>query len=220
MPLSSPSIRTVLVLAAMSAAVVGMLSVAGGAADEAAGPDEPGPLLLTAAAFDRIADERERSVALFNEAAKVIMGPRCMNCHPATRRPTQGDDLHAHMPPIHAGEKGLGVAGLGCASCHRSGNTTLVGSRIASVPGAEHWLLAPASMAWQGLTTGEICRQLKDPARNGGRSPAEIHKHVSTDHLVAWAWHPGEGRRPAAGSQDVFGALIEAWVETGAQCPD
>jgi hypothetical protein len=42
---------------------------------------------------------------------------------------------------------------------------------------------------------------------------------VSTDHLVGWAWHPGEGRRPAPGTQDVFGDLIGAWIATGAECP-
>jgi len=169
--------------------------------------------------FDAIADTRERSRSLFTEAAKVITNPRCINCHPATRSPTQGDALHPHMPPIRAGDGGTGVAGLNCTACHRSSNTTVVGSRVGSVPGAEHWLLAPASMAWQGRTLGEICRQLKDPDRNGRRSLVDIHKHLSTDHLVAWAWHPGEGRKPAPGTQELFGALISAWIASGAECP-
>ena len=49
-------------------------------------------------AFSNIRDESARSVALFTEAAKVIESPRCMNCHPVNRQPTQGDDLHAHLP--------------------------------------------------------------------------------------------------------------------------
>ncbi len=167
-----------------------------------------------------IADMGERSRAFFAEVAKVVTHPRCINCHPATRSPTQGDDRHPHMPPIQAGETGMGISGLYCNSCHHSENTTVVGSRMRSVPGAEPWLLAPASMAWQGLTIGGICRQLKDPRRNGGRSLADIHKHMSTDHLVAWAWHPGEGRRPAPGSQVAFGALVAAWIATGAECPE
>jgi hypothetical protein len=170
--------------------------------------------------FASIADTGERSRAFFSEVAKVVTHPRCINCHPATRSPTQGDDRHPHMPPIQAGESGMGISGLYCNSCHHSGNTTIVGSRVGSVPGAEPWLLAPASMAWQGLTIGGICRQLKDPTRNGGRSLADIHKHMSTDHLVAWAWHPGEGRRPAPGSQVTLGALVAAWIATGAECPN
>lgn len=190
-----------------------------GRADGPTGQAPGGATLRSVAEFDSVVDAGARSVALFTEAARVITDPRCMNCHPAVRSPTQGDDMHPHMPPIQAGESGMGVAGLTCDSCHRSSNTSLPGSRIGSVPGAEPWLLAPASMAWQGLTLGEICRQLKDPARNGERSLADIERHLSTDHLVGWAWHPGEGRRPAPGTQEAFGELISAWIATGAECP-
>ena len=55
--------------------------------------------------FASIGDEAARSRALFAEAAKVIMSPRCMNCHPAGDRPTQGNDLHAHMPPVTRGDR-------------------------------------------------------------------------------------------------------------------
>jgi hypothetical protein len=75
-------------------------------------------------------------------------------------------------------------------------------------------------MAWQGKTAGEICAQIKDPARNGGRSLQEITTHMATDSLVGWAWAPGFGRTPAPGTQRELGALIEAWVKTGAVCPE
>jgi hypothetical protein len=74
-------------------------------------------------------------------------------------------------------------------------------------------------MAWQGKSLREICLQLKDRASNGGRSLSEIHEHVARDSLVGWAWHPGEGRIAAPGSQAQFGALIAAWISTGAACP-
>jgi hypothetical protein len=35
-------------------------------------------------AFAGMSDQQARSRALFTEAAKVIMNPRCMNCHPAS----------------------------------------------------------------------------------------------------------------------------------------
>ena len=88
------------------------------------------------------------------------------------------------------------------------------------VPGNPKWPLAPASMAWQGKTLGEICRQLKDPKRNGGRDLAEIVHHVSEDELVGWAWRPGGNRAPAPGTQQQFGELIKAWAALGAVCPD
>jgi hypothetical protein len=176
-------------------------------------------LLQPASAFSTIGDERARSVALFTEAAKVIQSPRCMNCHPVKRQPTQGDDLHAHIPPMHAGPGDHGVPGLPCKSCHGDKNVATLSSSIASIPGHSHWGLAPASMAWQGKSLSEICVQLKDTARNGGRSLSKIHEHMATDPLVGWAWHPGEGRIPAPGTQVQFGALIEAWISTGAHCP-
>ena len=175
--------------------------------------------LKPASAFSMIGDERARSVALFTEAAKVIQSPRCMNCHPAKRQPTQGDDLHAHVPTMHAGPGDHGVPGLPCKSCHGDTNVATLGSSIASIPGHSHWGVAPASMAWQGKSLGEICLQLKDGARNGGRSLAKIHEHMATDSLVGWAWHPGEGRSPAPGTQVQFGAIIAAWISTGAHCP-
>jgi hypothetical protein len=65
----------------------------------------------------------------------------------------------------------------------------------------------------------EICEQIKDPKRNGGRTLADIHRHIATDSLVAWAWRPGVGRDPAPGTQAELGELINAWIAAGAQCP-
>ena len=169
--------------------------------------------------FSSVHDDPSRSRAMFIEAGKVIQSPRCLNCHPVTRQPTQGDDLHAHVPPMHAGKGGHGVSGLRCTACHGKANITTHLKGIASVPGNERWRLAPSSMAWQGKSLSEICTQIKDPARNGGHSLAEIHEHMAKDPLVAWAWQPGQGRVPAPGTQEQFGELIEAWIATGAHCP-
>src|SRR6516165_2570497 len=119
-------------------------------------------LLKAPADFSSITDTHARSVALFTEAARVIQSPRCLNCHPVTRQPTQGDDLHPHMPPMYAGPTDGGAAGLPCKSCHGVANVATPGSRIASIPGNPRWGLAPISMAWQGKTQREICEQIKD----------------------------------------------------------
>jgi hypothetical protein len=169
--------------------------------------------------FAEITDRAERSAALFTEAAKVLQDPRCLNCHPATRLPTQGDDLRTHVPIMFGGTGDHGVPGLPCATCHTEHNVATLGEGIASVPGTLHWGLAPAPMAWQGLSTDEICEQLKDPARNGARSLPQIHTHVMTDALISWAWSPGAGRSAPPGSLAEFGALLAAWIETGAHCP-
>ena len=89
----------------------------------------------------------------------------------------------------------------------------------AAYPDIRLWHLAPIEMAWAGKSLGEICEQIKDPKRNGGKSLDEIVHHMGEDSLVGWGWHPGVGRAPVPGTQQEFGALIKAWVEAGADCP-
>lgn len=144
----------------------------------------------------------------------MISSPWCLNCHPKDERPLQGDDMHPHKPPVERGVGGMGVSGMRCITCHRATN-----SDPAEVPGHPKWLLAAAEMAWVGQSLGDIYRQIKYPARNGGKSMDEIVEHMARDSLVGWGWHPGAGRTPAPGTQEEFVALIKAWAETGAHCP-
>ncbi len=171
-------------------------------------------LLRSAGEFSGIADTTERSRALFAEAGKVIESPRCQNCHPVGQRPSQGDDMHPHLPLVVRGSDDQGAIAMRCATCHQIANFA-----PASVPGAPKWHIAPLAMAWQGKSLGQICEQIKDPARNGKRTLAQIHDHMAHDELVGWGWHPGGSRTPAPGTQARFGELIAAWIQTGAACP-
>lgn len=174
--------------------------------------------LKAPAEFQSIANTSERSRAIFQEVAKVITHPRCMNCHPAGDHPLQGDDQHEHMPPIWRAETGHFEAN--CSGCHMEKNTTLrEAATYKSIPGHPRWGFAPMSMAWQNKSVGEICRQLKDVKLNGGRDLAALQEHIAKDDLVAWGWNPGEGRQPAPGSQEAAGKLVQAWIDTGAVCP-
>jgi hypothetical protein len=166
-------------------------------------------------AFAGIADRSERSRALFAEASRVILHPRCLNCHPAGDSPHQGMAMTLHDPPITRGADNHGVVGMRCDTCHQDRNQALT-----RVPGAPRWGVAPLEMAWVGKTPAQICRQLKDHARNGGKTLAQIVEHSAHDPLVAWGWHPGADREPAPGTQAEFGLLMAAWVENGAACPE
>jgi cytochrome c5 len=204
--------------------VLAILVIAGAAAASASLASAPviSPPLETlqpASAFAHIADRKARSLALFGEMGKVIESPRCQNCHPATPLPTQGDDRHAHNPRIWSDPDGHGVGGLHCNACHQFENTPSWGVNVKSVPGDPKWSLAPPSMAWQGKSLSDICRQIKDPSRNGGRDLKALHAHMASDHLVGWAWNPGEGRTPAPGTQAAFGDLVQGWIDSGAECP-
>jgi hypothetical protein len=171
-------------------------------------------VLKPASTFAGISDEHARSLALFLEASKVITSPRCMNCHPSGERPTQGDAMRPHQPLVVRGPAGFGVAAMRCSTCHQTTN-----SDDARVPGNPAWRLAPAFLAWQGKSLGEICRLLSDPARNGGRNAAALVKHMAEDSLVGWGWHPDKGRIPAPGTQKEFGEIVQAWLASGAACP-
>jgi hypothetical protein len=105
-------------------------------------------------------------------------------------------------------------------ACHTERNFTLAErASYHSIPGHPRWQLAPIEMAWEGKSIGDICRQLQDPNRNGGRTLELIHEHAAHDDLVAWGWQPAAGRDPVPGTQELFGQLIKAWIDTGAQCP-
>jgi len=172
----------------------------------------PNNTLQSPSAFSSISEPGARSRALFMEAAKVLTSPRCMNCHPAGDRPLQSNDKHPHEPPV--------TRETTCITCHTDRNFTLMErASYRSIPGHPRWMVAPIEMAWEGKSVGEICRQIKDPNRNGGRDLAMLHEHLAHDDLVAWGWQPGEGRDPAPGSQALLGELVKAWIETGAQCP-
>jgi len=170
--------------------------------------------LASPKSFVSIADTDARSAAIFTELGKVLTHPRCVNCHPAGDRPHQGDQSRLHQPPVTRGVDGHGSEAMRCSICHNKANFD-----PGRMPGHPEWHLAPREMAWEGKTLAEICAQIKDPARNGGRALQDLVHHIGTDTLVGWAWHPGFGRSPAPGTQKEAGALVDAWIKTGAACP-
>jgi hypothetical protein len=193
---------------ALAALTLGMLTayaIAQNQPDGLASPDS----------FAGIRDPKARSAALFTELGKVLTHPRCLNCHPAGDHPRQGDQARLHQPPVERGTDGHGLPAMRCNSCHQKANFD-----PARVPGHPEWHLAPRSMGWEGMTLHQICEQIKDPARNGNRKVEDLIDHIGKDTLVGWAWAPGPGRASAPGTQAQAGALVAAWVETGAECPN
>lgn len=210
--------RRIFYAAATGALAAGLLGAA--FATTSVAQDQPANL-KPAADFASIADKTERAVALFTEAGKVIQHPRCVNCHPAGDHPLQGMTMHEHRPPVSRGDGDIGMPGMMCTTCHGAENVDVVGQAdtLKSIPGHPQWHLAPIEMAWEGKSLGAICEQIKDPARNGGKTLDEIVEHMAHDSLVGWGWNPGAGREPVPGTQDVFGELIRRWVADGAACP-
>jgi hypothetical protein len=154
----------------------------------------------------------------FDVVARVLLSPRCRNCHPAGDRPLQHDDGRLHAQEV--GRKATKL-GLDCSACHQASMPVepMAGPHLP--PGAPNWSLPPEKtpMVFEGRTPAELCKQLKDPAQTGGKDLATLLHHVAEDELVDWAWHPGEGRTPVAVPKEEFVAAFRAWIDAGAACP-
>lgn len=186
--------------------------------------------VLGAAAFAGAATGQtpttEAALAQWAKAYEVFSHPRCANCHvPEDNRPRWSGASYAPFPPgqdwrfhgmnVDGGPSRIGAETLPCSTCHQATNSSVPHGP----PGAPVWALAPVEMTWWRKSSADICAQIKDPARNGGRTLAEIADHVGHDALVLWGWEPGPGREPAPYSPAEIAAAITAWAGAGAPCP-
>ena len=171
------------------------------------------------------ADQTERggprddaaAVAAFEAMVPVLRHPRCINCHARGDFPRQGDDGHQHAMNVRRGPDGKGVTAQKCSTCHQEQNT----AGLNMPPGAPDWHLPPADMPmiWEGLSNRQLCELFKDPQQNGHRTQlAQLVEHVNAP-LVAWGWHPGEGRTAIPGGHAEFVAKVKQWVDAGGACP-
>lgn len=177
------------------------------------------PILFLQTEGARADDGRAAGLGAFAVMAEVMQHARCLNCHTATDRPSQGEDRHVHQFGVRRGVSGRGVPGLRCHACHGAANFDAGG-----VPGAPHWRLAPASAGWGGLEAPDLCTTLRDPTKNGGMTPAQILRHVESDLLIRWAWQPGyradgTAREAPSISHDAFVFAVSQWALAGAPCP-
>ena len=151
---------------------------------------------------------------MFDEIARVLQHPRCLNCHTNVDYPKQGNDRHPHLFRVVRGIEDKGVAALPCQTCHQQANNS-----ASSVPGAPNWHAPPLSMGWEGLSSSTLCKTLLDKKKNGGRSPKDIVDHIGNDPLVNWGWNPGGSRDPVPIGKQEYVVLLNRWLAAGAPCP-
>jgi hypothetical protein len=158
------------------------------------------------------------SRAAFLQVYRVLTSPRCQNCHPASNAPLQGDDSHVHLQNVTRGADGHGVTAMRCDTCHQAAN--LPGAHLP--PGSPKWSLPSQGlkMVFAGRSPGELCRQIKDPKQNGGRSLEKLLDHVANDDLVGWGWNPGDGRTLPPLSRTDTVEQMRIWINGGAACPE
>jgi len=156
------------------------------------------------------------SVKAFAAVYKVLMSPRCMNCHPAGDVPLQGDDSHLHTMLPKRGIEGKGVFAMKCANCHQPTNTP----GLHTPPGNPNWHLPPANMkmVFEGKTPRQLAKQMIDPKQNGHKNMEQLIAHAD-DGLVLSGWEMGEGRTKPPLSHAAFKKAWITWLKTGAYAP-
>ncbi len=156
------------------------------------------------------------SVKAFQQVYRVLMSPRCMNCHPAGDVPLQGEDSHLHAMLPKRGMDGKGVSAMKCMNCHQPTNTP----GLNTPPGNPNWHLPPANMkmVFEGRSPYELAKQLVDPKQNGNKDLKKLIEHAD-DGLVKAGWNPGEGRKLPPLSHAEFKQAWITWLNTGAYAP-
>ena len=166
--------------------------------------------------FSSINRDSIESVKAFETVYKVLMSPRCMNCHPAGDIPLQGDDSHLHTMGPKRGIDGKGVYAMKCSNCHQDTNTP----GLHTPPGNPDWHLPPAAtkMVFEGKSAHALAKQLIDKEQNGNKDIKKLIEHAD-DGLVLSGWNPGEGRTLPPVSHAEFKKAWLTWIKKGAYAP-
>jgi len=165
---------------------------------------------------------REAGLEAWSRVYEVTSHPRCANCHvgadniPMWSGPSYGT-ARSHGMNINAGASRIGMEYLQCSACHANRETPNDMPHAAPQV-AMNWQLPPVEAEWFGKSSVEICNQLRDPERNGGRDFNEIAGHLDHDLILHWAWAPGGTREPAPYSLQEHVNDILAWGVAGYPC--
>lgn len=168
----------------------------------------------------------EDGLAAWDGIHAVLTHPRCLNCHVgADDVPLWGTAQapgRIHGVAVNAGDSRIGAEGLSCRACHQTSTRPNAVPHAAPHTGMD-WRLAPVEFQWTDRTSAEICAQMRDPARNGGRDAAGLIEHILHDAeligFITWSFEPGAGRDPAPGSLQAHLEDMALWTAAGMPCP-
>jgi len=177
---------------------------------------ESDDVMITGLKHEGVNEDSIESVKAFMDVYKVLMSPRCMNCHPAGDRPLQGNDSHVHIMNVQRGKDGKGLYALKCSNCHQPTNV----AGLHTPPGNPKWQLPPADMkmVFEGRTAHELAVQIMDYDRNGHKNKEQLREHAR-DTLVKAGWSMGEGRPAPPLSYDAFLVAWDTWIGKGGYAP-
>ncbi|MBP1841790.1 hypothetical protein J2046_000034 [Rhizobium petrolearium] len=158
----------------------------------------------------------------------VVTHPRCANCHVNAGgipiwTPAGETKSRVHGMNIHGGASRIGAEAIPCSTCHMT--STLPNDPAPAPPRAGiPWQLAPVEFLWYGQSGAEICKQLRDRARNGGRDAVALLDHLRHDAslsgFIPRGWEPGEGRSTPPGTFEDHVRDMAEWGAAGQPCPE
>lgn len=184
---------------------------------------------LTVPQLKKGAANKAEGLNAWSKIYRVAQHPRCANCHvderniPMWSGLTRGDTARPHGMNINAGVSRIGAERLPCQTCHATSTRPNTQAHAAPHTGIA-WQLAPVEFVWFGVSSADLCRQMRDPARNGGRNGEGLIEHIVHDAsvrgFIAWGFDPGAGREPAPGTLQEHLNDLGKWVSAGMPCPD
>ena len=200
--------------AASSIAALTAIVVAKGAANKDALP--PGSV------------SRDEGLEAWKRIEAVVTHPRCANCHVDANAipiwtPAGESGNRVHGMNIHGGQSRIGAETIRCSTCHM---TSTVPNDPAPAPlrAGIDWQLAPVDFIWFGKSGAEICAQLRDPKRNGGRDAVGLLEHLRHDAslsgFIPRGWEPGVGRTTPPGTFEDHVKDVALWGAAGQPCPN
>ena len=165
---------------------------------------------------------RQDGLLAWDRIYEVTSHPRCSNCHVgADNKPMWSGPSYGRARPhgmnVNAGQSRIGAEYVQCSTCHAY-REEVNDMPHAAPQVAMNWQLAPVEAEWFGKSSTEICNQLRDPERNGGRDALELASHLDHDLILHWAWNPGGGREAAPHSLQEHVNDILAWGVAGFPC--
>ncbi|MGX9427051.1 MULTISPECIES: hypothetical protein [Bradyrhizobium] len=171
---------------------------------------------------------RAEGLEAWKRIEAVVTHPRCANCHVDAKAipiwtPAGETKPRPHGMNIHGGESRIGTEAIPCSTCHMT--STQANEPAPAPPRAGiDWQLAPVAFIWFGKSGAEICAQMKDPKRNGGRDAAGLVGHLRHDAslsgFIPRGWAPGAGRSTPPGTFEDHVKDMAMWGAAGQPCPD
>ena len=142
---------------------------------------------------------RAEGLEAWKRIEAVVTHPRCANCHVDAKAipmwtPAGESKSRVHGMNIHGGESRIGAETIPCSTCHMT-STLPNDPAPAPLRAGIDWQLAPVEFLWFGKSGAEICAQLKDPKRNGGRDAVGLLEHLAARCIAEWLHPAGVGAR-------------------------